>query len=74
MIEVVISLVIFHTVDGREVAVNPTLVTSVYTSRDGEPNKLYVEDVHCVIGLTDGRFITVAETCSKVRKALEAAK
>lgn len=69
------ELVVFHAPDGREVAVNPTHVTSLQgRSVDGSTNKLFVDSVHCVIGLTDGKFLTVAENCEEVKRKLEEAK
>jgi hypothetical protein len=70
---VVAALVIFHTPDGHEVAVNPYHVTNIIAAKD-EKNKLFVDGVKCLINLADGRFITVAESCDKVKTKLEAAK
>ena len=69
-----IALVVFHTVDGHEVAINPSQVTSVYAAKDYEENKLFVNSVRCVIGLTDGKWVTVAENCDVVKRKLEEAK
>jgi hypothetical protein len=66
-------LVIFHTPDGHEVAVNPKLVTNIIAAK-GEPNKLFASGVKCLINLADGKFITVAESCERVKRQLEDAK
>lgn len=71
---VVLHLVLLHTVDGRDVLVNPEQVTSLTHSKDGEQNKVLVESVECVIGFTNGKFISVAEKCDKVKQLLEDAK
>ena len=65
------KLIVLHTVDGREVTIAPDQVTQLTASKDGTPNKMLVEAGKCVIGLTDGRFVTVAERCSAVRQLLE---
>jgi hypothetical protein len=70
----VLQLVVVHTIDGREVSINPKQVTSLHGAVDGKGNKLLTGDVSCVVGLTDGKFISVAENCDAVRKLLEDAK
>jgi hypothetical protein len=67
----VIYLVVLHSVDGHEVTVNRDLVTSLTAAKDDTPNKLFVDSVRCVIGLNDGKIVTVAESCDAVRKLLE---
>ena len=70
----VLHLVLLHTVDGRVVAVNPEQVTSLQASIPDQPNKVLVETVQCVVGLTNGKFISVIEPCDAVRQMLEGAK
>jgi hypothetical protein len=69
--EVVLRLIVLHTVDGHEVNVNPQQVTSLHAAKDDKPNKLYVEAARCIISLTDGKIVSVAEHCDVVRKLLE---
>lgn len=73
---VIVALVIFHTVEGHEVAVNPDHVTSLVSPReaDGKSAKLFTDGVKCMINLTDGRFLNVAENCDQVKRQLEEAK
>ena len=71
---VTLQLVIFHTVDGHEVAINPAHITNMIAAKDDQENKLFTDSVRCVINLTDGKFITVAESCDMVRRRLEEAK
>jgi hypothetical protein len=71
---IALHLVIFHTVDGHEVAINPAQVTNMYGAKDDQENKLFTNSVRCVIGLTDGKFVTVAESCDEVKRKLEEAK
>jgi hypothetical protein len=71
---VVLKLVVFHSVEGREIAVDPYHVTAIQApKRAGEPGKLFVDTVHCIIALTDGKYVTVAEGCEEVKQKLEGA-
>jgi hypothetical protein len=63
-----IVLVTVHQIDGRAVLVNPRQVTSMAEARDSGQ---IPDAVNCVIALTDGRFLSVAETCTEVRALLE---
>jgi uncharacterized protein YlzI (FlbEa/FlbD family) len=71
---VALHLVLLHTVDGRATLVNPDQVASISAHVEGEKNKVLVETVQCVIGLTNGKFISVIEPCNEVQQKLEAAK
>ena len=71
--EIVLHLVLLHTVDGRETLVNPEQVTSVTHKDADEPNKVLVETVQCVIGFSNGKFVSVLEHCDEVRQKLEEA-
>lgn len=71
---VVLHLVVLHTVDGRETFINPEQVVSMSSHKPGEENKLLVESVECVIGLTNGKIVSVIEHCDEVKQKLEAAK
>ena len=70
---IVLQLVVLQTLDGREVHINPAQVTSV-VSRAPSGNRALTDKAQCVINLTDGKFITVAEDCDSVRRRLEEAK
>jgi uncharacterized protein YlzI (FlbEa/FlbD family) len=71
---VALHLVLLHTVDGRETLINPDHVNSMSSHKAGEPNKLLVDSVECVIGLTNGKIVSVVEPCDVVRQLLEEAK
>jgi uncharacterized protein YlzI (FlbEa/FlbD family) len=63
------TLIALHAGDGREVWIDPDQVTSVYKAKDQlTPN------VKCVINLTDGKFISVAEECEIVLEKAKAAR
>ena len=60
-------LVVLHRSDGGDVTVNADQVTSLrslHEHRDLVPG-------HCMVGLTDGKFVGVQETCAEVKRQLE---
>jgi hypothetical protein len=68
---ILLHLVVLHSVDGYEITINPAHVTILRAAKEGERNKLLTDDARCIIGLTDGKFVTVAENCAVVRQLLE---
>lgn len=60
---VAIDLIVLHRSDGGEVTVNAEQITSLRT-----PGA--VAHARCLVGLTDGRFVGVLETCTEVRQRL----
>lgn len=71
---ITLRLLVLHTVDGHEVTIAPSQITTLRAARDDQPNELFTEEVRCVIGTTDGKLVTVAEKCSVVRQLLEETK
>ena len=75
IIAVVLQLVVLHTLDGRDVYVNPVHVVSVVEARDeNDPHKTMTAKVRCAIGMLDGKIYTVAEDCANVRRRLQEAQ
>jgi len=71
MIEIIAAqYIVLKTPDGRTVHVNPKQVVSTSQST----GKLLSENVRCVIYTTDGRFISVVETCEDIKARLEELK
>jgi hypothetical protein len=70
-IVVALHLVLLHAVDGREVSINPEMVTSLKAAKPGHDNALLTKEAHCVVGLGDGTFVSVVESCAAVRRVLE---
>jgi uncharacterized protein YlzI (FlbEa/FlbD family) len=70
---ITLQLIVFQTLDGRDVHVNPKHVVSISEpSEDRDPKeKLLTDKVHCVINLTNGTKVSVAENCDSVRRRLE---
>jgi hypothetical protein len=55
-----------------EMAVNPMLITSL---RNPEPgNKNFTPSVRCLVNLSDGKFVTVRETCEEVKGKIQTRK
>ena len=65
-------LILLHSVEGHEVTISPDQVTSLRAAIPHRPNQLITEDVACLVNLTDGKFISVIESCAEVRTLLEA--
>jgi hypothetical protein len=75
MIILLTVLVVLHTLDGREIDINPAQVTSMREARDDNAdNKAFTDGVRCMINTTDGKFVTVIEECRAVRRKLESAQ
>ncbi|MGY2987730.1 hypothetical protein [Bradyrhizobium sp. USDA 4508] len=74
MIAATIVLVLLHAPNGHEILVNPREVTSMRAAIPDQKNEHFTDDVHCMISLTDGKFVTVVETCDTVRRLFERPK
>lgn len=71
VLAVTLHLLVVHTVDGREVVINSEQVTSLTSNKKGAHAKLLTEGARCLIGLTDGKFVTVSEDCETLKKQME---
>lgn len=65
-----VELVTFHMVDGRVIHLNPAEITQVINPTESG-NKVLIDKVKCVIVLTDGNFVSIAETCEEALRALK---
>jgi hypothetical protein len=68
---VLMVLIILHAVDGHEITINPEQITAMRPSNPTKPNEYLVDGVNCMINQTDGRYVSVAETCEQVRAIIE---
>ena len=60
------------TLDGRKVFVNPSQIASISEAREaGDPNKQYTDRVHSVLTLSNGKMITVEESCDDIWRRLK---
>lgn len=64
------GMILLHNVSGAMVEINPDQITHL---RNPEPTKdhAFTEKAHCMINMTDGKFVTVIESCEAVRRAIE---
>jgi len=68
-------LIVLHTLDGREIDVNPAQITSMREAKpDDASGKYFANGVRCMISAADGKFISVVETCAAVRQKIEELK
>jgi uncharacterized protein YlzI (FlbEa/FlbD family) len=63
------GLLELHALDGRTVYVNPDQIVSM--ARPSE-NTTFVGSVQCVITLSDGKFVSVRDTCDEVQARMQA--
>jgi len=66
-----LHLIVLHRTDGGTVTVNTAQITALYPSPPSGQNKLVVKQAHCSVWLTDGKFLSVVETCDQVKDLLE---
>lgn len=67
---IALNLVVLHRSDGGNVTINAEQVTTLRAPA-GKLGHL-APGGHCIIGLTDGRFVAVLEACETVKQRLEA--
>jgi uncharacterized protein YlzI (FlbEa/FlbD family) len=60
-----VAMIVLHSATGVEIDLNEKLITNM---RNPEPgNKLFSENVKCLVNMSDGKFVTVRETCEEVK-------
>ena len=68
---VLVALVILHRVDGGEVLVAPDHITSMHSKALGAArDKLITGDARCIIWLSDGKQLSVLESCDRVKQLM----
>ena len=70
MILAQIILVLLHHPGGAEVIVNPRHITSMHSSVPGKDNEYLTTEARCMINTSDGKFLSVIETCDTVRRIM----
>jgi hypothetical protein len=71
------ALILLHEAGGGEVAINPSHIAVLHNTTEsagGQRNKIVVKGVNCVLALSNGKIVSVVETCDTVRHAMEKAK
>jgi hypothetical protein len=66
---VVFVIIVLHSVEGHEIDINPAEITSMRASK-GE-GEFFTPGVYCMVSLSDGKFVTVSETCEQVRDLIK---
>jgi threonine dehydratase len=74
MIEAAVALIVLHSPDGHVVLVNPDGVTSMHSAIAGQKNQNISDKVRCLVNTTDGKFVSVIETCDAVRELIRQAE
>jgi hypothetical protein len=63
------TLLVLHGGDKQEVTINTEQVTSLRGPK-ATSDPLFAHGVKCLVGLTDGKFVTVTEDCETVRRLI----
>jgi hypothetical protein len=71
LILLLLRLVLVHVPGGDEIEINPNEVSSIRDPRDVPGH--FSQNIHCVIVMTNGKFIGAVEDCRTVKMMLEAA-
>lgn len=69
-----LALLLLHGPTGREIRLNSRTVTSLHGPTTPGQNQAVVKGTNCLINTTDGKFISVVETCADVARMIEGAK
>jgi hypothetical protein len=62
-----------HNVDGDEIVVNVEQIVALYPTSEskGQSNKLMAGGLNCVIALSDGKRVSVVESCTTIRQSIQ---
>jgi len=70
MLELAVTILIQVTApDGAKVFINPQYITKLYPTKEALEkgfNQMVVKGAKCVITMSDGKFLSVLETCDHV--------
>ena len=60
-----------HTIDGRHVHINRQAIVTIGGPRSGDQGQqMFAREATCLVTLSDGKFITVVESCDTIRRRL----
>jgi hypothetical protein len=71
LILIMLRLVLVHVPGGDELELNPHEVSSIREPKDVQEH--FQRDVHCIIVMTNGKFIGAVEDCRTVKMMIEMA-
>ena len=60
-----------HTIDGREVLINPQAIVTIGGPRSTTEQQLLTDKATCLVTLVDGKFVTAVESCEAIRQRLQ---
>ena len=63
-----VQMIALHSLSGQVVLVNPKLIVSLLEAGRG---KVVTEKANCIVTFTNGKFVSVLETCAQVRARME---
>jgi len=66
-------LIVLHTASGVAVEVNTEAITHLRNPEPSNPS-FTIKGVNCMVNLSDGKFVTVQETCREVRSIMDNSK
>jgi hypothetical protein len=69
---ILLGLVLLHGPEGHDAYVNPETVTTMRAATPGKKNQYLTDQAKCLLNTTDGKFISVVETCEEVRALFQA--
>jgi hypothetical protein len=68
----VLVMIVLHSGSGTPLDLNTDAITNL---RNPEPsNNAFAKGVQCQVNMVDGKYVTVKETCTEVRRLMETTK
>jgi len=74
IVPIILKLIVLHAPDGDEIDVNPEQITAIRDKKSEEDNKFVVGTVNCILNTSDGKFVSVVESCEEVRRLIREAE
>jgi hypothetical protein len=68
---IAVQFIILTAPTGQPIEVNPKAIVAMREPRGAEH---FHKSAHCLLSTSDGKWVTVAESCAEVHKILELAK
>jgi hypothetical protein len=64
-------IITLHSGTGVPIEINPHEITSMRNPEPTAPSPSFSKELHCMINMSDGKYVTVKETCDQVKKMIE---
>jgi hypothetical protein len=75
MIKIAVILIALHGPDGHDIAINLDEITSVHCKVPGSKGTgAFAAGANAIINTTDGKFVSIAETCEALKAIIEEAE